>query len=162
MSRVLRLLFTLALVLVVAWVVWQGATVWGRRSGLFPLVIGIPVLLLAVVQLVIDARGLGATSPAEAHPPVDEEVPRDRVRQRTVGIIATILGFVVGIWLFGFIVTVPLVTFLYLKIVAQERWPLSVFLSAAAGLGFYAIFVVGLGVPAPFGVLLSPLLEQLE
>jgi hypothetical protein len=129
---------------------------------LFPLVIGIPVLLLAIVQLAIEVRGWRSTSVEGAHPPADDLVPRELVNQRTVGIIATILGFVVAVWLVGFIVAVPLVTFLYLKIVAQERWPISVFLSAAAGVGFYAIFVVGLGVPAPFGVLLGPLLEQSE
>lgn len=159
---VLHLLFTLAIVLAVAWVVWEGATVWGRRSGLFPLVVGVPILLLAIGQLVVEARGLRSTAVREVEPHADDQVPRELVAQRTAGIIATILGFVVAVWLFGFIVAVPLVTFLYLKIVAQERWPISVWLSTAAGVSFYAIFVLGLGVPAPFGVLLGPLLEQLE
>lgn len=157
-ARAGNLLFCLVVLLVIAWVVWQ-ATRWGPRSGLFPLVIGVPILVLAAFQLAVEIRAALRPTQAQSGSGEHDDVPPELVKARSIAIVATVVGFVAAIWLFGFVVAVPLVTFLYLKFAAGERWGISIGLSAAAGVSFYFVFVLGLGVPAPFGVLISYFLD---
>jgi hypothetical protein len=174
--RTIEIGFSLLVVIAVAWVVaqasswllaqltgWDLPRGWGRRSGLFPTVIGIPVLVLAAVQLVSSLRRarLGA---ATGTPTMDvavgegEDVPPDVARQRSAIIIATILGFAIGVALLGFTVAIPVVTFLYLRFASSESWTLSVSLAAIAGIAFYLLFVEALRVPIPNGLLIEPLI----
>jgi Tripartite tricarboxylate transporter TctB family len=173
MRRSGEVLFSLLIVVVAAWVVYQSAgwalralglpiaslfpSGWGPRSGLFPLVIGLPVLIMSVAQLTIDIRGGGRTASADGTVALD--LAPEVVRQRSLVIICTIVGFAVAIWLLGFTIAIPLVTFLFLKFPSHESWTLSITLSVVTGLMFYMLFVYWLNIPAPPGVLLSPLLE---
>lgn len=176
MRRTPEILFSLFIVLVVAWVVSQSAgwmlraigwhdvadllpRGWGPRSGLFPVVIALPVLAMAIVQLVVDLRTATQPRAAEATLVPAAEVPPEVVRQRSIVILATIVGWVFAIWTLGFIVSTPLATFLYLKVGARENWLISLGLAAAAGVSFYVFFVYLLHVPAPPGVLLAPFFE---
>jgi len=173
MHRTSRLLFSLFVAVVAGWVVlnsagwvlravgWQGAamllpTGWGARSGLFPFVVGLPVFLMAIAQLALDVRTLGRPVSPDATPTPEGDLPPEVVRRRSAVILGTIVGFAVAIWLIGFIVAVPLVTFLYLKVASGESWRLSIILSAIAGASFYLVFVEALGVPSPPGLLLEP------
>jgi hypothetical protein len=54
-QKKIDLLFTFLLVLFVAWVVWE-ARDWPFRARLFPWAIGIPVLVMAVIQLGLAVR----------------------------------------------------------------------------------------------------------
>ena len=173
MRRNGEVLFSILIVVVAGFIVWNSAgwalralgapiagvfpTGWGSRSGLFPLVIGLPTFVLAVIQLALDARGTHrAAAPAEGGA-VALDVPADVVRQRSLLILGTILGFAVAIWLLGFLVAIPLVTLLYMK-AAGESWPLTIGLSVATIVIFYAMFVVWLNIPVPPGLLLEPVL----
>jgi Tripartite tricarboxylate transporter TctB family len=174
MRRSGEILFSLLIVVVAAWVVYQSAgwalralglqpiaalfpTGWGSRSGLFPLVVGLPVFLMAIAQLVLDIQGKGASVSGDGT--MTAELAPEVVRQRSIVILGTIVGFALAIWLFGFIVAVPLVTFLFLKVASHESWALSLGLSLASGLMFYMLFIYWLNIPAPPGLLLAPLLE---
>jgi hypothetical protein len=44
-----------------------------------------------------------------------------------------ILGFFLAIWLLGFVVAVPLATFLYFRFAGGEKWSISIPLSLVAG-----------------------------
>jgi len=175
MRRSGEVLFSLLIVVVAAWVVYQSAgwalralglqpiasllpSGWGSRSGLFPLVVGLPVLIMAVAQLAIDVRGTRQTAGADGTA-AELDLPPKVVRQRSAVILTTIVGFAVAIWLLGFIVAIPLVTFLFLKVASSESWTLSLALSAVAASVFYVLFVWWLNIPAPPGLLLGPLLE---
>jgi len=173
MRRGGELLFTILMVVVAGFVVWQSAgwalratgapfagvfpTGWGSRSGLFPLVIGLPTLVLAVAQLVIDARGTRRPAAAGQIGEIPLDVPPDVVRQRSILILATIFGFVVAIWLLGFLIAIPLVTLLYMK-ATGESWALAVGLAVATVVIFYFMFVWWLNIPIPPGLLLEPVL----
>jgi hypothetical protein len=175
MKKKFELGFSCVLVLVLVWLVsqaspWALAQVtgldlprgWGPRSGLFPTVIGVPVLVLAVVQLLVSLRSMSGKAESKAPAAVAAQaldLPPEVARQREIAILVTIVGFAVAIWLLGFITAVPLVTFLYLKFPAGESWPMSVGLAAVAGVFFYMVFVFALGVPAPHGPLLAPFFE---
>lgn len=177
MRRIPEILFSLFIVVVVGWVVSQSAgwmlraigwhdvadllpRGWGPRSGLFPVVIALPVLAMAIVQLVVDVRAAIQVRAVEGPSSAPEaEVPPEVVRQRSIVILSTIVGWVLAIWALGFIVSTPLATFLYLKVGARESWRISLSLAAAAGVTFYVFFVYLLRVPAPPGVLLAPFFE---
>jgi hypothetical protein len=170
-----QIAFSVFVVLVVAWFVWQAAGSgpfsppltrgWGQKSALFPLVIGIPTLALALLQLAMEVRGRRAdkvpvTPTTVAAAAAAPDVPPELVRRRTAIILATTVGFVLATWLLGFEIAVPLVTLLYLKFGAGEKWRLSLILTAVAGISFYFIFVQGLSVPMPEGILISLLYSE--
>jgi hypothetical protein len=127
---------------------------WRLQARLYPWAVGIPMLVLALVQLVLDLRGI---EPTKRHDdaPVDVQFAAraDPVvaRRRTLNIFSWIVGYIVAIWLIGFSYSVPLVVFLYLKVQSRERWPLSIALTAAAWLCFWGLFDRLLHLPFPQG-----------
>jgi hypothetical protein len=175
MHRKSEIAFSLFIALAAGWFVWQAVGSggllgppfprgWGQKSALFPLVIGIPTFVLALVQVAIDIGGRRRVKPATGpgpgyEAPGEPEVSPELVRQRTLVILGTFVGFVIATWLFSFTVAVPLVTFLYLKFGAGEAWRLSLILTVVAGLSFFLVFVQGLGVPMPEGLVMTLLQE---
>ena len=145
-----HVVFTAVLLAGFAWGVWE-AREWGFRASLFPWVIGLPGIVLALAQLEIDAVGFlkqrRAAAPSVGLNPV--------VVRRTLAIVGWILGFFVSIWLLGFSITVPLCTFLFLKVGAAENWFISVLLTLMAWVGFYFVFVYSLSLPFPPGTLVE-------
>ncbi|MCY4488384.1 MAG: tripartite tricarboxylate transporter permease [Deltaproteobacteria bacterium] len=142
--------FTAVLLAGFAWGVWE-ARDWGYRASLFPWVIGFPGIVLCLAQLEIDVMGfLRQRKEAVAAAGADPLVIR-----RTVTIVGWILGFFASIWLFGFPITVPLCTFLFLKVGAGEKWPISIILTLLAWAGFYAVFEYSLSLPFPPGTLIE-------
>lgn len=131
---------------------------WRLQARLYPWAVGIPMLVLALVQLVLDLRGI---EPTKRHDdaPVDVQFAArtDPVvaRRRTLNIFSWIVGYIVAIWLIGFSYSVPLVIFLYLKVQSRERWPLSIALTAAAWLLFWGLFDRLLHLPFPQGALFA-------
>jgi hypothetical protein len=113
--------------------------------------VGIPGILLGLVQLGRDLTGRRETRD-EAEPGPD--VPPEVAKRRTIEICAWIVGFWVAIWLLGFAVATLVATFLYLKVGARERWPITVVLSAFCFAFVYGLFEKALGVPFPPGQLL--------
>lgn len=157
----------LALALLIAgavgWTVFQGSSWlfnelfgiglprgWGARAGLFPTVIGLPLLALAIVQVVIAARR-HPTSAAG----FEGDLPADVVWPRALGVALAIAGFAAGVWLLGFLIALPTMTFAYLRFAARESWVLSLGLAAAFALLFYGLFIELLRVKLPEGLLLS-------
>lgn len=139
-------IFTLIIVAFFAWTLWE-AREWWFRARLFPWTIGFAGLALALIQLYLDLRNLmkakGARRPAMPESSL--------VMRRTLEITGWILGFFAAIWLLGFPIAVPLCTFLYLKISAAERWPITVALTVSAWIAFYGLFDYALHVPFPPG-----------
>ena len=129
---------------------------WRLQARLYPWAIGIPMLVLALVQVVLDLRGIGPKK-SRSDAPVDvqfaERTDPVVARRRTINIFSWIAGYILAIWLFGFSYSVPLVVFLYLKVQSRERWPLSIALTAAAWLLFWGLFDRLLHLPFPQGEL---------
>jgi hypothetical protein len=125
------------------------------RSGLFPWTIGGVLMALALVQLGMHLVGVNnrrsESNPASAA----AELPRREAYLRTVKICGWNIGYCVAVWLLGFSLSIALMTFLYLKLDAREKWPITVALTSGAWLFFYALFDYLLNVPFPAGLLFS-------
>ena len=146
-------LFSLALVVLFAWAVWEARN-WPLQARLMPWVVGIPMTVLALAQLVADLRGVEQKrSGFESE--FGEGLEPAVVRRRVLTILGWIGGFFLLIHLVGFLIAVPLGTFLYLRVGSHESWRLSLLLSAIAAVLFYGIFGYGLNTPFPEGLLFS-------
>ena len=70
-----------------------------------------------------------------ARPSLSPEV----VRKRTIQIVSWMTGFILMIWLLGFLIGMPLFIFLYLKFQARESWMVT-----SIGTVVAAVFIIGL------------------
>ena len=101
---------------------------WPAKAALFPLVMGIPLLVLALVQIVIDVRAAS----------VREDAPPDT--RAAVSIMGWMALFIALVFLLGFPLAVPLFIFGYLAVAGRESWLLSMALAFAAWGVFYLLF----------------------
>ena len=76
-------------------------------------------------------------------------------RKRELYVAAWFTGCTVLIYLFGFVIGIPLFLFLFLKIWAKESWLLSIILSAAVLCVIFFSFVSILRVPLHEGIFFS-------
>jgi putative tricarboxylic transport membrane protein len=154
-TRIARALFAFFFVALFAYVVYEanfGFGAWEPRAALFPWVIGLPGLLLAIYVLIRDARQkVRPVKLEEAQFVSEPEIDPIIARQRTIAITGWMVGFFAAIWLLGFTAAAAVATFLYLKFGAKERWPVAVGLAFVAWLFFYGLFDYGLQLPFPEG-----------
>lgn len=142
---------TLAIVIFLAYFIWE-ARAWRLQARLYPWAIGVPTLLLALVQLVLDFRG-GVEKKVEGEAPVDFQFTQHSdpvmVRKRTFNIFAWIIGFFLAVWLLGFSAAIILLVFLYLKVQSHEPWILTLVLTGSAWMLYWGLFVRLLNLPFP-------------
>jgi len=136
--------------------VWDAGE-WAIQARLFPWAIGIPVLFLCAGQLFGDLFQRG--SPEEMDDlrgamdlPVDRTVPMSVVAKRAANIFVWILGLFAGVWLVGFVLSVPLFVFLYLKFQGEEKLRVALTSGACMLLLIVGVFHLVLNVPWPDGV----------
>jgi Tripartite tricarboxylate transporter TctB family len=116
---------------------------WPPKAALFPLVMGIPLLVLALAQILIDLR--------EARRP---EGPPG-AGSAALAILAWMAGFIAVVLLIGFPLAVPLLIFAYLRVAGREPWLLSIALAAGAWGIFYLLFQKLLHFPFEAGLLIG-------
>jgi len=139
-----RMLFTLFAAAVFCFILLTSRE-WPLGSRLFPWYVGIPMLVLSLVQLAVEIYR--SAQPVDPHGgtadtgdlQVDWNIGARLVFHRAAKFFGWLLGLILGIWLLGFFVTVPLFTFCYLKLDAKEGWGLSLSLTGAA-----LLFLIGL------------------
>lgn len=148
MRQKAEILFSLAVLAIFAFAVYEARS-WPLYARLLPWTIGFPMLALCLVQLVLGLRRQGART-AEAR---GIEIPPSVIQQRTLTILAWIVGFSVAIWLFGFPLAVPLFMFFYLKIESGENWWCASLLSALGWGLLVGLFDWALNLPFPEGEL---------
>ena len=127
---------------------------WRLQARLYPWVIGIPMVILCLVQVILDLMGIERKQQDAA--PVDFQFAQATVepavaRRRAINMFSWFLGFFFGIWLLGFSVTIPLMAFGYMYILSKEKLWLSLTLTALAWLFYWALFVRLLNLPFPDG-----------
>lgn len=144
------LVFSIGVVLLFAWAVWE-ARDWWFRTRLFPWAIAIPGLLLAISQVFMEIRHAAKTAGTDLQ---QAAAAPGMAARRTTAIVSWMLAIFFAIWLLGFAVAVPLSAFLYLKF-NGERWPTSTALTVLAWIAFYGLFEYALHVPFPRGLLLD-------
>jgi putative tricarboxylic transport membrane protein len=149
--------FAFFMMAIMAYVVYEakyGFGAWEPRAALFPWVIGVPVLLLAVYIFVQDTlQSTRKVKAAEYQFYTEPEVDPAVARQRTLAIMGWIVGFFLVIWAFGFVAASAIATLLYLKLGAGERWPITLAISAACWLFFFGVFDYALQLPFPTGTI---------
>jgi hypothetical protein len=131
---------------------------WRMQARLYPFVIGIPMLIFAIVQFVLDLKGVKPKESTTDGAPMDfqfqqTDIPDDVVRKRTITMFAWMFGFFAMIWLVGYVIAIPLMVFCYLKFQSSESWALSTTLTVIAFVFFYFLFVRLLNLPFPDGAL---------
>jgi hypothetical protein len=111
---------------------------WPFKAALFPTVVGIPgvVLALAVGALALRrGRSSRAGAPPQSGAPgdlfLDESSLTGDALKRTAVIFGWIFGAVIGSWLLGQKLALPLFVFGYLKLGSREGWVLSIVMTLA-------------------------------
>jgi TctA family transporter len=149
--------FALFVVGVMGYVVYQAKFGFGAfepRAALFPWVIGLPSFALAIFIFIQDScRSTKKIRLEQIGFESEREVPPAVERQRTIAITCWIIGFFLAIWILGFVPASAIATLLYLKLGAQERWPVTLAISAACWLFFFGLFDYALQMPFPTGLL---------
>ena len=134
MQKAVSLLFDAFFVALLAGAVataWQ----WPFATGLFPLTIAVPVLVVAAAQLARDAffKGGedGGSEPRERirDIEVDRSVPTHLVVQRAGTFYLCALGFLAGILLVGFKLSVPLFMVFYFRRFSRAGWIVTLILT---------------------------------
>ena len=131
---------------------------WRLQARLYPWAIGIPMLVLAIVQVIMDLRGVKAKESADATP-MDFQFTKDVepavAKKRAITMFSWLLGFFFAIWIVGFNIAIPLMMFTYMKFQGKEPWVLSIVLTVVAFIFYYALFVRLLNLPFPEGLLIA-------
>lgn len=131
---------------------------WRLQARLYPWAIGIPMVILAIVQVIMDLKGVKAKESADATPmdfQFTKEIDPATAKKRAIKMFAWLLGFFAAIWLLGFPIAIGLMVFTYLKFQGGESWVLSVTLTVIACVFFYGLFVKLLHLPFPEGWLIT-------
>ena len=145
--------FSLLVLVFFGYLVWE-AREWRLQARLYPWSIGIPMIVLAAINLIQELRGIkkegtGDNTPADFQ--FTQSVDRSVAIRRTLNIFSWIFGFVACLWLLGFSIAVAGVTFCYLKIQSKEGWGMSLILTAGAWVIYWALFERVLLLPFPQG-----------
>lgn len=134
------ILFTVFLIALFAFAVFE-AKDFAFAGRLFPLIVGIPALILTIVQLFLDLKAKPAANGADRQDFVDIapdlSIPVTVVRTRALRFLSWILGLYLGIWVVGFKIAVPLFFIAFMRVEGKARWILIFSLTA---LSVYAIF----------------------
>lgn len=117
-------MFSLALAALAAFAVYKALS-WPPKAALFPLVMGIPLLVLAVAQVIVDLRQAPAAGDGW---------------RRSLVVFAWMGVFIALVLLAGFPTTVPVFVFAYLLLESRERWGRALALAAAAWGLFHLLF----------------------
>jgi len=87
--------------------------------------------------------------------PVDFQFTKDidpaLAKKRAIVMFTWFFGFLLGIWLLGFPISIVIMMFSYLKIQSKESWVTSISLTAIAFGFFWMLFVKLLTLPFPEG-----------
>ena len=141
-----------ALIFFIVWV--YVAQEWRLQARLYPWAIGFPMVIFAVIQVILDLRGYKPKETPDGAP-VDFQFTKDidpaLAKKRAIIMFSWFFGFLLGIWLVGFPISIVVMMFTYLKIHSRESWALSISLTAIAFVFFWMLFVKLLTLPFPEG-----------
>lgn len=150
-------LFSLAAFIFFCVFVYQ-AQEWRLQARLYPWAIGVPMVILALAQFILDLKGVKAKQTGDATPmdfQFTSDVDPSTAKKRAITMFAWLFGFFLGIWILGFNIAVGLMMFTYLKFQGKESWVLSISLTVIAWLFYYGLFVRLLNLPFPEGLLIG-------
>ncbi len=123
------------------------ALTYPPETRLLPLVIGIPGMLLGLIQVGVEIRdarrkagsALGGEA-GEQGAGAEESVPPADIVKREIVLLAYLAALAVSILLFGFWLTIPVFAIVFLRAHERESWRLTLSLSLGAWAVLYMIF----------------------
>ena len=132
---------------------------WSWDTGLFPYAVGIPALLLALWQLVLDLTSAQRSGDGDPRPQImdittDQGLPKDVVWRGTAVAFGWILCFVFSIWLVSFLIAVPLFVFFYLRHQAGATIRVAVTIASVMAIFIWGVFDQVIHTPWPEAALL--------
>jgi hypothetical protein len=114
---------------------------WTFKARFFPLVLAIPLIVLAATHLFLEFFGAPEKSGGPAvEAEFSNDVPPEVARRRVIGVFSWIAGFIAAVYLLGFPVAVPLFIFAYLKLQSGVGWVQSAALTGLTWGFFYGLF----------------------
>ena len=135
-----NILFSLFLIVIAGYAAFS-ASHWSFKTGFFPLAVSIPLIVLAILNLVLEfVGGKEKTRGPALEAEFANDVPPAVARRRVVEIFSWIAGFIVLVFLVGFPVAVPLFVLSYLAMQSRIGWLQSMTLTAGAWGFFYFLF----------------------
>lgn len=168
------------------------ASRYPAEARFMPFVVGIPAILLCLVQLWLDARKRrqaaepqrdGEPTP-DGRPPIalasiDAAIAQAASQSALPDAAATplspeervrrerilwgyFLGFIGGILLFGFWAAIPVFLVGFLRFQAKSRWTTALLLGLGASVALYLVFERGLKVQLHRGFVVGAVLERLD
>lgn len=144
-----NLIFTIALFLV-SILLLRATLPYPFKAKLFPLIILITVLILLMIQIIREVFALREKGATEGE-------KGDGFRAKHLTILIWMAGTVLMLWVLGFMGTVILLPFLYLRF-EKESWLLSITLSLGCGVFFYGLFGYFLKMPLYPGMVFEKIL----
>jgi len=166
------------------------ATQYPPQARFMPFVVGIPGLVMCLIQLVLEVRNARSGGKDEDDgksemKKAEEEVARITGRKmdfreaegaaavvvedsregrgrREVIMWAAFLALIAGILLFGFWISVPLFILTFLRFYAERTWRFSLLLTVVATTIFYCAFVLGLKVVLHEGFVVEAIKEHFD
>ena len=139
----------------------------GRGARLVPLIVGVPTLVGLVFQLIFDLfpgsrdmlmsklgrassseRLIGADDAESGAQTLSPDAARETrpERKRELVLAAWVVGFFILSLIFGFVVSVPIALFFFLKVLNRDSWRFSITVTVVTWATIYVLFGVVLGV----------------
>ncbi len=141
-----KVMMSLAMLTIFTGMVGMALT-YPPETRLLPLVIGIPGILLGLIQVGVEIRdarrkagsALGDET-GEHGTGTEESVPPATIVKREIVLLAYLVALAVSILLFGFWLTIPVFVIVFLRAHERESWRLTLGLSLGAWAVLYLIF----------------------
>ena len=149
-----RHLFNVGIVVVMAMIVIT-ALGYDPQTRMLPLIVSLPVLIMAVILTVTEFRESLAKDAREKNKEKDgeeEEKAGENVFAKEINVSLWVVGMFVSLYLFGFIATTFFYTFLSLKVRSRFSWLSSLGVSAGCLVFLYGVLITALNVELYEGV----------
>lgn len=147
-----RHLFNIGVVVIMALIVIT-ALGYDRQTRLLPLIVSVPVLILAVILTVMEFR---ESFRKPAHEEIQKggagEKPGESVVAKEINVSLWVVAMFISLYLFGFIATTFFYTFLSLKVRSRFSWFSSLAVSGGSLAFLYVVLIYSLNVELYDGV----------
>jgi len=158
------------------------ASRYPAEARFMPFVIGIPAILLCLLQLVLDLRtrrraddtldqrselekAQATASQIVGHQVAFEQAaataPAAEAARRELVLWGYFLGFIAGILVFGFWAAIPIFLVAFLRFQARTSWRTALLLGIGASVALFLVFERGLKVQIYRGIVTNVVLDQL-
>lgn len=136
------------------------ASQYPPQARFMPLVVGIPGIVLCIIELIRELRA-AAARPAAADDRFAAEPSSAGAERREIVLWAYFIAFVAALILFGFWPSIPVFLLVFLRFAAGESWRFSLILTVLGTAVLFLVFHKGLGVTLHPGFITGFLLDQL-